>query len=732
MSARRHATAPMTVRCRAAPPGPNSSNCMNTVVFTERRGALAVVSIDNPPVNAISARVRAGLLDAFKTLATDAGAQGVLIACRGRTFCAGADISEFGAVPPPTFRDLFAAIEGFPRPVLAAVHGTALGAGVELALACHYRCASPDAKLGLPELTLGLIPGAGGTQRLPRLVGAKAALEMIFGAAPVTAETARGMQLIDRVIDGELLSEALKYLGELVESKVGPRPTKQRAVDAAGFDSAFVQKSLAGAAKRMRGQHAPQWAADAINAAVQLPFDDGLRREAEIAREAEFSNESRALRHLFFAERAVSKVPGLPETIAPRALNRIGVIGAGTMGGGIAVACADAGLTVQLVESSRDLLERGLARIRSTIESSVTRGRITSAQAEERIGLIKGSVDFARLADVDLVIEAVFEDMALKKQIFRELGRIARPDTVLASNTSTLDLNEIARESGRPEDVVGLHFFSPANVMRPLEIVRGERTSPSTLATAVALGKKLRKVGVVVGVCFGFAGNRMMLEGYLREADQLLLEGATPEQVDRVLEGFGFAMGPFVMSDMAGNDVGFKSRETAGIRAQRASPYHELTDELARLGRLGQKSGSGFYRYQAGDRTPLPDPQVTEIAAGLARKFGITRRASIGDDEIAMRCVYPLINEGARILEEGIVARASDLDVIWTTGYGFPRFRGGPMFYADMLGLSEVYAQVARFHTLYGDYWKPAPLLKELAETHGSFAQRDATVTTPA
>jgi len=699
---------------------------MNTVVSTERLRALAVVTVDTPPVNAISAKVRAGLLDAFTALAADAGVQGVLLACKGRTFCAGADISEFGAVPPPTFRDLFAAIEGFPHPVLAAVHGTALGAGVELALACHYRCAVPDAKLGLPELTLGLIPGAGGTQRLPRLVGAKAALEMIFSAASVAAETARNMGLIDRVIDSDLLNGALNYLEELVETRAGPRPTSRRAVDAAGFDTVFVQKSLAGTAKRMRGQQAPQWAADAINAAVQLPFDEGLRREAEIAKEAEFSDESRALRHLFFAERAVSKIPGLRETVTPRAFNRIGVIGAGTMGGGIAVACADAGLTVQLVESSPDLLERGLGRIRSTIESSVARGRITSAQAEERIRLIQGSIDFSRLADLDLVIEAVFEDMALKKEIFRELGRITRRDAVLASNTSTLDLNEIARESGRPEDVVGLHFFSPANVMRLLEIVRGERTSASTLATAIAIGKKLRKVGVVVGVCYGFAGNRMMMEGYLREADQLLLEGATPAQVDRVLESFGFAMGPLIMSDMAGNDVGFKARETVGIRAHRAPPYHELTDELARLGRLGQKSGSGFYRYATGDRTPVADPEVDEIAARLARRFGISRRPSIGDDEIAMRCVYPLINEGARILKEGIVARASDLDVIWTTGYGFPRFRGGPMFYADLLGLSEVYAQVVRFHTLYGDYWKPAPLLKQLAETHGSFAQRDA------
>jgi 3-hydroxyacyl-CoA dehydrogenase len=356
----------------------------------------------------------------------------------------------------------------------------------------------------------------------------------------------------------------------------------------------------------------------------------------------------------------------------------------------------------------------------------VTRGRITNEQAQERIAVIQGSVDLDRLGAVDLIVEAVFEDLSLKKRIFRELRRIARADAVLASNTSTLDLNEIALESGRPEDVVGLHFFSPANVMRLLEIVRGTKTSPQTLATAIAVGKKLRKVGVVVGVCYGFAGNRMMMEGYLREADQLLLEGATPAQVDRVVEAFGFAMGPFVMSDMAGNDVGFKARETVGIRAHRPAPFHEVTDELVRLGRLGQKSGSGFYRYEAGDRTPHPDPEVIAVAARLAEKFGIRRRAAVPDDEVAIRCVYPLVNEGARILEEGIAARASDLDVIWTTGYGFPRFRGGPMFHADSIGLSDVYAQIARLHGLHGDYWKPAPLLEQLARQNSSFARWDA------
>jgi 3-hydroxyacyl-CoA dehydrogenase len=699
---------------------------MNSIVSVERRAALALVTIDNPPVNALSARVRAGLLETFAGLTADPGVQGVLIACRGRTFAAGADISEFGAVPLPTFRELFATIESFPRPVLVALHGTALGAGVELALACHYRCANRDARLGLPELTLGLIPGAGGTQRLPRLVGAKAALEMILGAAPIGAGAALELGLIDRVIEGDLLPAALAYLEELVATRAGPRPTRARAVDARGFDPDFVTKSLAGAAKRMRGQEAPRWAADAISAAVQLPFDDGLRKEGEIAHHSEFSAESKALRHLFFAERAVSRVPGLGDNVVARPINRVGVIGAGTMGGGIAVAFADAGIGVQLVESAPELLERGLARIRATIESSMTRGRITREQAQERIGSIEGSLDLERLASADLIVEAVFEDLALKKRIFRDLGRIARRDAVLASNTSTLDLNEIADESGRPQDVVGLHFFSPANIMRLLEIVRGAKTAPETLTTAIAVGKKLRKVGVVVGVCYGFAGNRMMMEGYLREADQLLLEGATPEQVDRVIESFGFAMGPFVMSDMAGNDVGFKARETVGIRAQRPAPYHEVTDELARLGKLGQKSGSGFYRYEAGDRTPHPDPDVTALTERLARKFGVQRRSAIPDDEVALRCVYPLINEGARILEEGIVARASDLDVIWTTGYGFPRFRGGPMFYADATGLSDVYAQIVRLHSLHEHYWEPAPLLRRLAEQNSSFAAWDA------
>jgi 3-hydroxyacyl-CoA dehydrogenase len=534
------------------------------------------------------------------------------------------------------------------------------------------------------------------------------------------------MGLIDRVIEGDPLTAGLAYLEELLASGAAPRPTRDRAVDARGFDNDFVAKSLAAAAKRMRGQEAPRWAAEAISAAVQLPFDAGLRREGEIAHHSEFSAESKALRHLFFAERAVSRVPGLAETVVARPISRVGVIGAGTMGGGIAVAFADAGIPVQLIESGPELLERGLTRIRATIESSVTRGRITREQAQERIASIEGSVEFERLASADLIVEAVFEDLALKKRIFRDLGRVARREAVLATNTSTLDLNEIAVESRRPQDVVGLHFFSPANVMRLLEIVRGAETSPATLATAIAVGKKLRKVGVVVGVCYGFAGNRMMMEGYLREADQLLLEGATPEQVDRVIEGFGFAMGPFVMSDMAGNDVGFKARETVGIRAQRPAPYHEVSDELARLGRLGQKSGSGFYRYEPGDRTPHPDPDVIALAERLAQKFGIRRRAAIPDDEVALRCVYPLINEGARILEEGIVARASDLDVIWTTGYGFPRFRGGPMFHADSIGLSDVYARIARLHGLHGDYWKPAPLLEQLARQNSSFARWDA------
>ena len=695
---------------------------MADVVSVRRERDVAVLTIDNPPVNALSKSVRRGLKDAVRALSGEA-VQAIVIVCAGRTFVAGADLREFDTgVGEPSYRELFAAVEQFARPVVAALHGTALGAGVELALACHYRCALAEAKLGLPEITLGLIPGAGGTQRLPRLIGARAALEFILNAAPIGAEQAHEIGLIDRIVSGDLAAAAVAYAEELVASGAAPRRTAAMQADTAGFDEASIQQLLGAVRKKCRGQSAPDHAVEAVRAATQLPFEKGLEREEEIARLTLESLESRALRHLFFAEREVARIPGLNDALA-RPINRVAIIGAGTMGSGIAIACADAGLPVEIIDASPEALGRGLANIRKGYEGSVARGRISPAQLEQRLALIRGRTHLDDVGDVDLVIEAVFEDLQLKKDIFRQLGTARCADAILASNTSTLDLNEIAAASGRAESVVGLHFFSPANVMRLLEIVRGTHTSPETLATALAVAKRLRKVGVVVGVCYGFVGNRMMLDGYVREADQLLLEGATPEQVDRVIEDFGFAMGPFKMNDMGGNDVALRARETTGIRAQRPSPYNETIDEMARLGRLGQKTGLGFYRYESGSRTPLHDPQTDEIIAQVARRFGVERRASISDEEVRVRCVYPLINEGARILAEGIAYRAGDIDVIWTTGYGFPRFRGGPMFYADSLGLKHVHDEIRRLHGEHGRYWEPAPLLTELASSGSSFAE---------
>jgi 3-hydroxyacyl-CoA dehydrogenase len=691
------------------------------VVTVERRGLVAVVSVDNPPVNAMSATMRRGLLDAFVGLKGDESIGAVVLAAAGRTFVSGADLREFDTgVEPPAYYDVFAEIENFAKPVVVALHGTALGAGVEVALACHYRCATKDARLGLPELTLGIIPGAGGTQRLPRLIGAKAAAEFILGAAPVAAEAAQKLGLIDRIIEGDLLAGAVKYAEELIAAKAPTRPTAMLKVEVAGFDDAFIKGALSNAAKRMRGQRAPEVAIEAIRTATQTSLVDGLKREKELGDAAIASTESKALRHLFFAEREVARIPGLPESVKPKSLERVGIIGAGTMGRGIAIACADAGLAVTLIDTAADALTRGLDGIRATYQSSVQKGRLTAEQMAARLQAIQGQTQLEKLAAVDLVIEAVFESMDLKKQIFGQLGKICRADAILASNTSTLDLNVIAESSGRPAQVVGLHFFSPANVMRLLEIVRGTKTSPEVLSTAVALGKKLRKVGVVVGVCYGFVGNRMMLEGYFREADQLLLEGATVEQIDRVVEKFGFAMGPWTVNDMAGNDVSTKSREAPGVRDGKPLPYHSVVDALVSAGRLGQKSSKGFYRYADG-RTPLHDPETDAIIERVANELGIKRRA-ISDQEVETRCIYPLINEAARILEDGIAYRASDIDVIWTTGYGFPRFRGGPLFYADTVGVKKVYEEILRLHQLHGHYWKPATLLEKLAKTGGTFS----------
>jgi len=695
---------------------------MAEVVRLSRKGALALVEVDSPPVNAMSQEMRKGLLDCFAALTKDATVKAVLIHCAGRTFVSGADLREFDTgVGEPGYHQVFGVIENFDRPVIAALHGTAMGAGVEIALACHYRCAVPEAKLGLPEITLGIIPGAGGTQRLPRLMGAKPAAEMILSAAPIGAEKAKELGIIDEVIKGDLLAGATAYAEKLIASAAPPRPTSARPVDAAGFDDAYVNSALKDAAKKWRGQQAPKWVLDAIRVSLQLPVSEGVKREREISLAAENSLESRALRHLFFAEREVSRIPGLSADVKPKDINSVAIIGAGTMGRGIAICFADAGVSVRLIDTTSDAVVKALEAIDKTYDSSVNKGRLSLDEKAQRTARITAGTDIAAVANVDLVVEAAFESMEVKKELFAKFDKLCRADTILATNTSTLDINAIGAITSRPENVLGLHFFSPANVMRLLEIVRGAKTSPATLATAVALGKKLRKVGVVAGVCYGFIGNRMMLEGYVREADQLLLEGATPEQIDRVIVNFGMAMGPCTMNDMAGNDVALKSREVPGVRDGKPRPYNEVIDTLARMNRLGQKTGAGFYRYEPGDRTTHYDPVTDEVIAKLAKELNITRR-QISDEEVEVRCIYPLINEGAKILEEGIAYRAGDIDVIWTTGYGFPRFRGGPMFYADSLGLKSVYDRIAELHKKHGFYWKPAPLLEKLAKSGGKFA----------
>lgn len=695
---------------------------MSEVVSTRRDGAVAVVTIDSPPVNAMSQTMRRELLAAIEALKGDRAIAAVLITCAGRTFVSGADLKEFDIdVREPGYHEVFGAIENFDRPVIAALFGAAMGAGVELALACHYRCAAGDAKLGLPEVTLGIIPGAGGTQRLPRLIGAKTSVEMILSAAPIDGRKAREMGIVDEVIEGDLNAGALEYARRLVAAGAAPRPTAARAVDTTGFDEAFVKDALAGAARKWRGQQAPARVIEAIGFATQVPVVDGVKRERAISIEAENSLESRALRHLFFAEREVARIPGLPEDVKRRDIGSCAIVGAGTMGRGIAIACADAGIRVQLIDTNAQAITVALEAIRKIYDGSVAKGRLTSAQVNQRLGLIQAGAEMATVVDVDLVIEAAFESMEVKKSLFTQFDRLCKPGAILATNTSTLDVNAIAAMTSRPESVVGLHFFSPANIMRLLEIVRGARTSQQTLATAVALAKRLRKVGVVVGVCYGFVGNRMMLEGYVREADQLLLEGATPAQLDRVMVSFGFAMGPCAMNDMAGNDVALKTRDAPGVRDGKPRPYHEVIDELARAGQLGQKSGAGFYRYEAGNRSPLPNPATDTLIERLARDLNIRRRA-VSDEEIETRCVYALINEGAKILEEGIACRSSDIDVIWTTGYGFPRFRGGPMFYANAIGLDKVYERIVELHQEQGHYWRPAPLLERLAKSGQRFS----------
>jgi 3-hydroxyacyl-CoA dehydrogenase len=694
------------------------------VAVSTLRG-VGIVTIDNPPVNAVSHAVREGLIGAFEAVEADASLAAIVIHCAGRTFVAGADIKEFDApMRDPQLAEVVGRLEGLERLTVAAIHGTALGGGAELALGADYRCASPSARVGFPEVSLGIIPGAGGTQRLPRLVGARAALELIGSGAPVGAREALERGLIDEIVEGDLLDGAVAFALRLLDAVRAKRRLSRMTVPAVPDLDAVLAAARSDLAARLKGQNAPQVAVDAVAAAARLPFPEGMALERRLGEECLASTESAALRHLFFAAREVSRVPDLSPEVEPRPVESVAVIGAGTMGTGIAMSFADAGIPVTLADATPAALERGLSQIRAQYEGRVSRGRLDAAEAEGRIALIRPGAGPDSAGGADLVVEAVFEEMRVKSELFGALDRICRPGAILASNTSTLDLDEIASATSRPEDVIGLHFFSPAHVMRLLEIVRGRRTGDATLATALAVAKRLRKTGVVARVCYGFIGNRMM-ESYGREANMLVLEGAAPSQVDSALERFGMAMGPFAMFDMAGTDVGLKAHQAAADRLPNDPRYYRISHMVAERGRLGQKSGAGVYRYEAGSRTPQPDPAVLRMIEEEAGRLGVERRA-ISDEEIVERCIYPMVDEAARILEEGVAIRPGDVDVVWTTGYGFPRHRGGPLFYADSVGLPRVHARILELGRQLGNehgYWTPSPLLASLARSGSCFGE---------
>jgi 3-hydroxyacyl-CoA dehydrogenase len=698
---------------------------MAAVVAFERQGDVGIVTVDRPPVNAINVEVREGVWKALDQAEADAAVKVVLLTCAGRTFLSGADLNEIGStIASPNYYDTLDRIEASTKPVVAVLHGSAFGGGVETALACHYRVAVADAKIGMPEITLGIVPGAGGTQRLPRLIGARQALEMMIPGAPIDAARAVELGVIDAIVDGSPREGGLAYAQKLADMGVPVRRTGDRKVDVAGFGDDEVEAFLKTQARGLKGRTTQHKTLAAIRASIALPLAEGLKREDELSIASLKDRESQALRHVFFAEREVGKIPGL-SPMEPAPIRKAAVIGAGTMGGGIAMALANSGVPTVLIDVNEAALERGLGVIRANYEATVKRGRLTPQDVEQRMGLIQVATSLDATADVDVAIEAVFEDMDLKKRIIRDLDRVAPAHAILASNTSTLSITELAEETKRPSQVVGLHFFSPAHIMRLLEIVRGDKTSSQTLVTSLDVARKLRKIGVVSGDAFGFIGNKMMLDGYFREAEQMLLEGISAQRIDAVAEAFGFAMGPHRVNDMAGVDVGTKVRQELAKKEDRPDPYFVVSDALTPSGKIGQKSGEGIYLYKAGDRTAYPNPETEALIARLAAERDI-QPLDLSDAEIEERCVLPLINIGAQLLEDGVAYRAKDIDVVWTAGYGFPRHLGGPMFYADTLGLAAVLARIEHYHARYGHYWKPAPLLVKLASEGGSFTEYDA------
>jgi 3-hydroxyacyl-CoA dehydrogenase len=672
-----------------------------------REGDIALVTINSPPVNALSADVRNGLRDGVTQAAADPAVKAIVVICAGRTFIAGADISEFGKpAKGATLPEIQSALEGGPKPVIAAIHGTALGGGFEMALMCHYRIAVPSAKFGLPEIKLGLIPGAGGTQRLPRLSGVENALEVILTGTPFSAKRALEWGVVDALADeGKLREGAIAFARKVIDTHMPLRRIRDLndKIEAARGHPEIFDKVRRDYARRYRGFEAWQSALRAVKAALDLPFDEGMKLERQAFLDLIPTAQAQAQRYVFFAERKASKITDVPDDTPVLPIERVGIIGAGTMGGGIAMNFLNVGIPVTIVEAAKEALDRGVGTIRRNYENTAKKGRLTQADLATRMGLLSPGLDLEALSACDLVIEAVFENMDIKKEVFRKLDAIAKKGAILASNTSYLNIDEIAAVTGRPENVLGMHFFSPANVMRLLEVVRGQTTAKPVIATVMQLARKIGKIAVLVGVCHGFVGNRMLSQRQ-REAQKLILEGAMPWDVDRVIYNFGLPMGPFAMSDLAGLDIGW-SKETS-----KSSTIREI---LCEMGRRGQKTAAGFYDYDEA-RNAKPSPVVKKIVLDFAAKKGINRR-TISDEEILERCIYPMINEGAKILQEGIAQRASDIDIVWINGYGWPVYRGGPMFYADLVGPDKILAKLKEFEATMGADFAPAPFLEKLA-----------------
>jgi 3-hydroxyacyl-CoA dehydrogenase len=685
---------------------------INQVTTLDIADGIAVLTIDSPPVNALSGPVRQGLYDGISAALADDGAKAIVLICGGRTFIAGADISEFGKPGPQAvgLNETFEAIENATKPVVAAIHGTALGGGLEVALTCHYRVAVASAKAGLPEVKLGLLPGAGGTQRLPRLTGAAKALQVMTSGDQIPAAEAVKLGIFDQVVEGDLKAGAIAFAKSVI-GKPSPRVRdRQEKVEADRGNTALFADFRKANARAFRGQKAPESIIQCVEAAVNLPFDEGIAVERKLFGGLITSPESAAMRHIFFAERQANKIPDVPDSTPVMPIKKVGVIGAGTMGGGISMNFLNAGIPVTIVEMKQEALDRGLGVMRKNYENTAKKGRITGADVEKRMGLVSGSMELSALADCDLIVEAVFENMEIKKDVFGKLDAIAKPGAILATNTSYLNVDEIASATSRPESVIGMHFFSPANVMRLLEIVRGEKTSKEVIATTMKLAKTIGKVGVLVGVCPGFVGNRMLSQRQI-QANALVNEGAMPWDVDKVLYDFGFPMGPFAMSDLAGLDIGWSKEKSTG------STVREV---MCEMDRRGQKNGKGFYDYDE-NRNATPSPVTEKIIKEFAAKSGVNPR-DISEQEMLERTIYPMINEGAKILEEKKAIRASDIDMVWVTGYGWPIYKGGPMHYADHVGLAKIVERLKVYQAQMGDFFKVSPLLEKLAAEGGKLS----------